>query len=232
MQVAVMQPYLFPYIGYFQLLSMVDVFVLHDDVQWIKGGWINRNQILLDGKTHLWTLPVVKESSYDLINQCEVIDIPREKNKILGKIHTAYSHAPLFFEVMPLVENIFNQSERNIAKYILFSLKQLAQYLGISTKLVMSSELQKDNSLKGQERVIEICSVIGASVYVNPHGGIDLYDKKDFKDAGIDLRFLRPQVIHYQQGGNESVPGLSIIDVLMFNSVDSIRKMFRQFTLI
>jgi hypothetical protein len=232
MQVALMQPYLFPYIGYFQLINAVDTFVLHDDVQWIKGGWINRNQILLDGEPHLCTLPVVKKSSYDLINQCKVTDIPREKKKILGKIQSAYSNAPFFLEVMPIVKDVFSQSENNIAKYVLYSLKKIIQYLDVPTNLVMSSELQKDDHLKGQSRVIEICSQIGAVLYVNPPGGVGLYDKNKFKEAGIDLYFLKSNKIQYQQSSTEFVSNLSIIDVLMFNSTESVQEILKQFTLV
>lgn len=232
MRVAIMQPYLFAYIGYFQLLHAVDLFVFHDDVQWIKGGWINRNRILLDGKPLRWTLPIAKRGSFDLINQCEVADLKDGRDRILRQIQNAYKGTPFFFDVMPLVKDVINQPERNIAIFIQNSVDRLGEYLGLSTELVMSSTLGIDSSLKGQERVIEICSKLGANEYINAPGGVGLYDKKDFKTAGIGLSFLQPEVIEYPQFGKTFVPNLSIIDALMFNSVASVREMLEAFTLI
>jgi hypothetical protein len=231
MRVGIMQPYLLPYIGYFQLIYAVDLFVLHDDVQWIKGGWINRNQILLEGKPLRWTLPISKKSSSALINQCKVAEHTDDKKHILRQIRNAYSRAPFFSEIMPMVTDIINYPEKNVAKYILNSLKRLADYLGLSTKLVMSSALKKDDSLKGQERVISMCSMLGATEYVNPIGGVSLYRKEDFKKAGIDLYFLQSGNIEYPQFGDAFVPSLSVIDALMFNSVVSVRKMLSIFIL-
>jgi hypothetical protein len=232
MRVAIMQPYLFPYIGYFQLINAVDIFILHDDVQWIKGGWINRNEILLAGRSLRWTLPVSKKNSYSLINQCKVNELPDSRGRILRQIQNAYIRAPLFNKVMPLVTVAINQDEKNIAKYILNSLKQICNYLGISTKLIMSSALEKDNSLKAEDRVIEICSKLHATEYINPSGGIALYEKKNFKQAGIDLYFLKPGKIEYKQFDNTFVPSLSIIDVLMFNDIDSVNNILKSCTLI
>lgn len=232
MRVALMQPYLFPYLGYFQLIYAVDLFVLHDDVQWIKGGWINRNQVLLDGRPLRWTLPIAKKNSCDLINQCDVAEPADGRGRILRQIRNAYRRAPFFHEVMILVTDVINQAERNVAKYILNSLERLSDYLELSTRLIMSSTLKIDDSLKGQERVIAICSMLGATEYINPSGGVTLYDKKDFKKVGIDLYFLQSEKIEYPQFGNAFVPNLSIIDILMFNSVESVRNLLKLFTLI
>lgn len=232
MRVAIMQPYLFPYVGYFQLIHAVDLFVLHDDVQWLKGGWINRNQILLDGRPLRWTMPVAKKNSHDLINQCMMAELSDGRGRILRQIHNAYRRAPFFHEVMPLVTDVINQAERNVAKYIFNSLERLSEYLELSTKLIMSSAVKKDDFLKGQERVIAICSTLGATEYINPPGGVALYDKEAFRKKGIELYFLQPGKIEYQQFGNAFVPNLSIIDTLMFNSVESVRKILRIFRLI
>lgn len=232
MRIGIMQPYLFPYIGYFQLIRSVDLFVLHDDVQWIKGGWINRNRILLDGSPLLWTLPITKKSSYELINQCEVAKIGDGGGRILRQIRNAYSRAPFFDDVMPVVRDVINQAEKNVALYVRNSLERLVEYFGLSTELVMSSKVKKNEVLKGQDRVIAICSALGASEYINPPGGVALYDKKDFRKAGIGLAFLQPGKIEYQQFGETFVPNLSIIDVMMFNSVEAVRQMLTNFTLI
>ena len=155
MRIAIMQPYLFPYVGYFQLIHAVDLFVLHDDVQWVKGGWINRNRILLEGRPLRWTLPIAKNKSCDLINQCEVAEPDNGKGRILRQIRNAYRRAPFFPEVMPLVTDVINQPERNVAKYILNSLKRLGEYLGLSTELVMSSTLKKTTPSKGRSELLQ-----------------------------------------------------------------------------
>jgi len=231
MRVAIMQPYLFPYVGYFQLIHAVDLFVLHDDVQWIKGGWINRNQILLDCRPLRWTLPIAKKGSRDLINQCEMAELSDGRDRILRQIRNAYRPAPFFPEVISLVTDVINQQERNVAMYILNSLERLGEYLGFTTELVMSSTVEKDDSLKGQERVIAICSALGATEYINPPGGVALYDKNDFRKAGIRLAFLQPGRVEYPQFGKAFVPNLSIIDALMFNSVEAVRQMLNLYTL-
>lgn len=231
MKLGIMQPYLFPYIGYFQLIQATDVFVLHDDVQWIKGGWINRNRILIEGKLALWTLPVAKKKSDALINQCELADDMKGRIKIVRQIQNAYRQAPFFSAVMPLVEAIFKQPEKDVVKYIRYSLEQLITYMGLTTQLVMSSKISKDNSLKAQARVISICTALGADEYINPPGGVELYDHHDFARSGIALNFLQPGEISYPQLGNAFVPNLSIIDVLMFNSVESVRSLLKEFTL-
>lgn len=227
-----MQPYLFPYIGYFQLIYAVDLFVFHDDVQWIKGGWINRNYILLNHRPLRWTLPVKKKSSYDLINQCKVVELPNVKHHIVRQIENAYQRAPFFTKVMPIVTDIITQEEKNVAQYILYSFKRLNDYLNLSFKYAFSSELQKSDILKGQDRVISICKAIHATEYINPLGGFSLYNKEYFKKAGISLCFLQPNPIKYQQLGKGFTPNLSIIDVLMFNSVDAIRNMLNSYKLI
>lgn len=232
MKIAIMQPYLFPYLGYFQLIHSVDVFVLHDDVQWIKGGWINRNRILLQGKPLRWTLPIAKKNSTDLIKRCEVAAISDGKKRILRQVENAYKRAPYFSDVISLVTNIINHPEKNVAIYIRNSIDRIVEYMQIEVQLLMSSSLNIDGAIKGQERVINICSVLGAKTYINPPGGVELYDKKEFKKAGIDLNFLSPGNIFYQQFDNAFVPNLSVIDALMFNSNESIRKMLSIYTLI
>jgi hypothetical protein len=232
MKIAIMQPYLFPYIGYFQLLNSVDKFILHDDVQWIKGGWINRNRILLNGEARLITLSVKKRSAYDLINQFEISEEHNNRIKFLNKIKAAYSKSPFYKKIIPMLEKIILNKESNLAKYIKNSLEELKLYLGIDTPIYFSSSLKKNNKLKGQDRIIEICKVMKATTYINPIGGLTLYDKKIFKTNGITLHFLKPNSIIYSQFNNNFIQNLSIIDVLMFNDKSEVQKMLKEFTLI
>jgi WbqC-like protein family len=233
MKLAIMQPYLFPYLGYFQLLTAVDAFVIHDDVQYIKGGWINRNRILLNGKPAWVTLPV-KHGQYDLdINQ-RVFSEPftDNKRKLLRKIESAYLGAPQFNSVLELLKNIFTSRQRNISLFILDHLKMIGEYAGIDTPVYLSSRIPKNNGLRGQDRVIEIARRMAATHYINPVGGIELYNREVFLSSGIELSFLRIDDVRYPQFGDMFIPDLSIIDVLMFNGKDMMRRLLTKFELV
>lgn len=229
MKLAIMQPYLLPYIGYFQLIKSVDSFVFYDDVTYIKQGWINRNRILLDGKEFLFTLELKGASSFKAIN---TIEVGNNQKKLLKTFQHAYKNAPQFKNIEPLLFSIFNSTQQNLAQYIINTQKLIASFLSIKTEFLISSEIDKNNALKGQEKVIEICWKIGASTYINSYGGIDLYSKNDFMKAGISLSFLQPRKIEYFQFQNEFVPGLSIIDILMFNTISQIQEMLDNYDLL
>lgn len=233
MKLGIMQPYFFPYIGYFQLLAYVDKFVIHDDVQYIKGGWINRNRILINGQAKFITLSIRNDSSSLNINQRYFVeDIDRFKQKLLRQIEAAYARAPFFAQVRPLIEKCFSYHETNVSAFIINSLLEICRYLEITTPLILSSELEKRNQLKGQDRVVEINQVLGAQHYINPIGGVDLYDKDEFLKQGITLSFIKSREIHYQQFGNNFIPYLSILDVMMFNHPDQIHLFLAEFDLI
>jgi hypothetical protein len=229
MKVAIMQPYLFPYIGYFQLINAVDTFVIYDEVNYIKQGWINRNKILLNSKEHLITLNLVNSSSFKLINE---IEKGHNNNKLLKTIEQAYKKAPFFHEVYSVIEDILKVNESNLASFLEFSIRKLAIYLGIKTHIVVSSRLQKDFTKKGQDKVIDICKGLNASIYINAIGGQQLYSKEKFSQYQIDLKFIKTNTISYRQFNNEFVPWLSIIDVMMFNSKEEIIEMLYKFELL
>lgn len=215
MRLAVMQPYLFPYLGYFQLINAVDAFVIYDDVNYIKGGWINRNFICANGSKQLFTLPLRGSSPNKFINQ---ISIGERRNKILQTIRQSYSKAPMFDSVFELVERVFLQKENNLARFLEFGIKQVCQYLNLHPKWYISSSLNKDNALRGQDKVMAICEELGANHYINLPGGKLLYDKDKFSNRGIDLSFIKSRPITYRQFGDTFIPDLSIIDILMFNN--------------
>ena len=219
-----MQPYLFPYIGYWQLINAVDVFVIFDDVSYIKKGYINRNSILLNGQGQRITLELIGASQNKLINE---IEIRGNSKKILRTIELSYSKAPYFKEIFPIIEEILNQEEKNLAKFIGYSLEKISNYLKIDTKFLYSSSIKKDNSLKAQNKILDICSKLNAKNYINTIGGVNLYDEDRFKKEGIDLNFLKAKIINYQQFKDEFISHLSIIDVLMFNDIDAVRNMLK-----
>ena len=222
------QPYLFPYIGYWQLMNYVDVFVISDSMQYINKGYINRNNILVNGKKHLFTLQVMGVKSDKLINEIEVGNNGR---KILSMIHHSYRKAQYFDEVFPMVEEILLNKEKNLAKYVGYSLETIALYLDMNTKFMYLSDLQGETSLKAQERTIDICKRLGADQYINAIGGKNLYDEDSFKDVGISLYFLNVEIVKYKQFNNEFVPSLSIVDILMFNSKAEIKNIMEKFSL-
>ncbi len=227
-----MQPYLFPYLGYFQLIKCVDVFVEYDDVNFIKSGWINRNRILLNNKPFLLTLYLESKSSYRLVNQTKILQQKENKERLCRIIESAYRKAPKFDNVFPLLEKIILKKENNLSKYIDFSLLEITNYLDIKTPLIKSSEINKNNKLKGESKVIDICKRLGANSYINAIGGIELYKKENFSSKKIELQFIKMEEIKYPQFGNEFVPNLSIIDVLMFNSRKKITSLLNKYRLV
>ncbi len=219
-----MQPYFLPYIGYWQLISAVDVFVVYDNIKYTKKGWINRNRFLLNGKEAVFSLPLKKDSDFLDINQ-RVLAGSFDRKDLINRFREAYRKAPQFSAVMPVIEEIIRFPSNNLFEYIFHSIGKICGFLEISTPLVVSSTVDCDHSLKGAERVQAICKALGADTYINPIGGTELYSKEDFKNKDLGLFFLRPLAFEYEQSGNAFVPCLSILDVLVFNSTQTVREM-------
>ncbi len=218
-----MQPYLFPYIGYFQLINAVDEFIIYDNIQFTKKGWINRNRILVNGTDAYITLPLKKDSDYLNIKDRFLSDEwPNERKKTLNRIIESYRKAPQFNFVYPIIESILMYEEKNLFKFILNSLQEINQYLDIKTPLIISSSVPINHDLKAENKVIELCKARKATTYINPIGGVELYSKEDFKSEGLELQFLKANNITYPQFKNDFVPFLSIIDVIMFNPKETV----------
>lgn len=221
-----MQPYFFPYIGYFQLMAAADIFVIYDDVNFIKQGWINRNRILLHNMPHYINLELSGASSFKKINEIGV-----RKNKTLKTIEACYKKAPYFSETFKIVESILMHEEPNLARFLEHSLRTLANELGISTRIVVSSGIAKNNDLKGQDKIIAICKALNAETYVNAIGGQELYDKAFFSKENITLKFIKSGEVTYRQFSDNFFPWLSIIDVMMFNPPEKTKKLLQEYTL-
>jgi len=228
MKLAIMQPYFFPYIGYFQLIDSADVFAVYDDVNYIKKGWINRNNILVNGKAHLLGIPLQDASQNKLINEIHIDASSAWKNNLLKTIDLNYKKAPFFAAVFPMLKQIIENPEQNLSDFVTYSIQQICGYLRIETKIILSSELEKNNTLRAQDKIIEICKATGATSYHNAIGGIELYERKAFENENITLRFIKTNAVAYQQFKNEFIPWLSIIDVMMFNSTPAIRELLNQ----
>ena len=215
MKIAIMQPYFIPYIGYWQLLNTVDRFVIYDDVTYIKGGWINRNRILINGKPSYITVPLFQASSYKRICDISLQSSPVWRRKMIKSVENTYRKAPFFSEIIPVVKKIICYKTDNLADFLAHNITSLATFMGIKTEFVMTSRCYQNINLTGQDRVLDICNQEGASTYINPQGGQTLYDTKAFRRANIDLRFIMMLPIPYKQRTAGFVPYLSIIDALM-----------------
>ena len=217
-----MQPYFFPYIGYFQLIESVDLFIVYDNIKYTKKGWINRNRMLKNGSDEIFSLPLKKDSDYLDVRDRELAE-SFERVKWLNKIKGAYQSAPYFKEIFPLIEQIVLYQENNLFGFIFNSILKICEYLEIETRIQISSEIEIDCGLKGQDKVLSICEMVDANTYINSIGGVELYSKEAFQLRGIELTFIQSKPFEYEQFNNKFVPWLSIIDVLMFNSIDTVR---------
>ncbi len=223
MKIGVMQPYLFPYIGYYQLIQAVDKFIVYDNIQHTKKGWINRNRFLQNGKDVMFSVPLKKGSDFLNIKERD-ISADFEKDKLLNQIREAYRRAPYFEEAFSLIENIVQYNNANLFSFIHNSIVRTCEYLSIGTEIIISSKISIDHSLKNQDRVLALCKAVGANTYVNPIGGMALYSKEAFHEKGIDLKFVKSKPFEYKQYDNEFVSWLSIIDVMMFNPGERIQE--------
>lgn len=225
MKIAIMQPYLFPYIGYFQLMNAVDEFVVYDNIKYTKKGWINRNRILINGKDDFITFPLKQDSDFLDIRERYLADVwPEERRKIINKINDAYKKAPHYNSIYPVIEQCLLFDDTNLFRFIYNSLNVLKHYMEISTPLIISSEIPAEHNLKSEQRVIDICKVRKANTYINPIGGLELYNTENFKNEGLELKFLKTGTISYKQFNNDFIPFLSIIDVLMFNPIEKVKE--------
>ncbi len=247
MSIAIMQPYVFPYIGYFQLIYASETFVFYDDVNFINRGWINRNRILLNGKDHMLTIPCRDASQNKLIMEVEVMNDPKGIQKLLTTLRTAYLKAPFFNQVYPVLEKTLLSSIQpdtlsvptsafpmftidvantagpvNIADLGITSVLNICEYLGLKRIFKKSSEHYNNRELKKADRLIDICHLENITHYINASGGKEIYTKEYYAERGVKLDFLNSRLYEYTQFNNSFLPWLSMIDVLMFNSPEDI----------
>jgi WbqC-like protein family len=227
----IMQPYFLPYIGYWQLLAAVDRLVVYDNIQYTKQGWINRNRFLRNGADAFFTVPLKKASaSLNVADRFIADDF--DPAALLNPLASAYRTAPFFTTVFPIVEAILTAAPRNLFEYLLHGLVTTAAFLEIRTPIVVSSAVAIDHGLKAEHKVLALCRALGATRYVNAIGGRELYSVPAFAEHGIDLKFIQSRPIAYRQYDDPFVPGLSIVDVLMFNSKDAVRAMLGAYDLV
>lgn len=225
-----MQPYFCAYIGYYQLINLVDKFVIYDNIEYTKKGWFNRNRILLNGKDTLFTIPIKKDIDFLNVNERYLCgESLRERKSILSRISNSYRKAPHFAVIYEFTEKLFLYENSNLFDFNYFSVKEICSLLGIDTEIIVSSTMNVDFKLKAQDKVLAQCKELGTDTYVNPIGGKTLYSKEIFRENHIDLRFLRTRPMEYLQFSNKFISSLSIIDVLMFNGIEKTRLLLDEY---
>ncbi len=231
MKLAIMQPYFFPYLGYWQMLNAVDKFVIYDDVNYIPRGYINKNSILLNGNAYRFSIPIEKASQNKLIKETKLKFDLKDKENFLKTITLAYKKAPFYNDTFAILEKIIYNNENDLTKYLKYHFEKIFEYLDIHTEILLSSEIEKNNEHRAQEKIIEICHKLRANQYINAIGGQELYEKEEFVKNGIILNFIKMNEIQYKQFYNNFVPNLSIIDIMMFNSPKTIKAMLNEYKL-
>jgi len=255
MKLAIMQPYFFPYLGYYQAVAAVDKYVLYDNLSYIKGGWLNRNRLLaVHGEPFYLIVPVKDKSSFRKINEVELVDNQPWRRKLLKDIFFNYKRAPFFEEVYPVIERVINSDVKLLTQLNASSIIDISKYLDIQTEITtdtrkyigLEEKLVSDESNfaerfsslklrkpeKKARRVVEICHTEGAEILINAIGGQALYDKAEFARNNIQLFFVQTGEYSYQQSTEQFHADLSIIDVLMNCGKERTKELLKQYTLI
>ncbi|GIP21751.1 hypothetical protein J22TS3_20260 [Paenibacillus sp. J22TS3] len=233
MRLGIMQPYFFPYIGYFQLINYVDQWVVFDDAQYIRHGWVNRNRILHPLKEWQYIIvPLSKHKHTDPIKDISLNPNVNWKQKILGQL-TVYRKATQYNAIIKLIKEIFEIDVTSLSLLNVLIMERICQYLEIPFSYIISSQtnLNYTDISDSGDWALEISKQLGATEYVNPMQGEFLFDKNKFDRNDIKLSFLKPkfELLQYDQGINnrEHEPSLSILDVLMFNDREIVRQMLK-----
>lgn len=236
MTIAIMQPYFFPYVGYFSLIKHTDEFILFDPVQFIRHGWIERNRVLKQNEGWLYVqVPLIK-GTRDVLIKDSLIDNSKGdwKGKMLAQLQPYKKIAPHYFKVIKLINEIFEGEYQSIVHLNKAVLEKTCQYLGMEKELPIFSEmnLEIEEPKAADEWALNISKAMGAKTYWNPPGGMDFFDKSKYDNAGIDLKFQKVALSEYNQKRTPFEAGLSIIDVMMFNSPEEINIMLDNFELV
>lgn len=230
MKVGIMQPYFLPYIGYFHLIKSVDKFIFYDDVNYIKGGWINRNRLIVNNSVNYITINLQNASKNKLINEINILD---NRIKLFKTVQQAYKKAPYYLDAISIFEDIVRYKTESISILNIYSTIKVCEYLNLDINYEVSSLIYPESrGLEKSERLKRICLNNSAHTYINVMSGQHLYSKEDFRNNGIELLFIQSQINEYKQFNNVFIPGLSILDVMMFNSKNSINNFLNNYKLI
>ncbi len=233
--VAIMQPYFFPYLGYFSLIKHVDRFILFDPVQYIRHGWIDRNRILKQGEGWLYIrVPLEPHSHRTPISEIRINNSDPWKKRLMSQLATYKRIAPNYWRVVKLVSEAIEGDHESVVSLNKATLEAICAFLGMpkSFEIFTAMHLEIEEPKAADEWALNICKALGnVSEYWNPPGGKQFFDRSKYEAAGIELRFHTPSLPGYDQKRGSFEPGLSIIDALMFNSVEQVHQMLDQFDL-
>ena len=227
-----MQPYFFPYLGYWQLMNLVDEYIIYDDVNFIKRGWIHRNRIKMNQGAVQFSISIRKVSQNKKINELYLNMNDDSRDKLLLTFQCAYSKAPYYEEVAALLKDILYCGKENLAAFLAYANRKTAEYMGITTKILSATEMGLDHRHHGQDRILDVCKDRGIERYIIAIGGKELYDQESFSKINCELKFLRmDEDIHYPQGKGTFLPSLSILDVLVYNSQEEVKDLLARYRL-
>ena len=236
MKLGIMQPYFFPYIGYWQLINAVDEFILADITQFSKQSWVARNRILKPQEGWQYVLvPLVKHNLGSLIREIEIKKGYNWEETIIRQLSHYKKRAPYYFSTMDLLAEIFSIKCDTISQFNYISVSKICYFLGISTKITRINDLKlniKKNNAP-DEWAINVCKEYAeVEEYWNPEGGFTFYDKQKYVDNNIKIRFIKSRNTIYNQERDLFEPFLSIIDIMMFNSTKEIKQMLLEYDLL
>lgn len=234
MKLAIMQPYLFPYIGYFQLINYVDKWIVFDDTQYISKGWVNRNRILhpdIQKEWQYFTIPLKKHSRDSRIKDISINEQIDWRQELLGKLSSYKRKAPHYSETMEFVYECIEYKNESLSEWLIHSLKTTCEYLQIvfDYSVFSPDDINTEKVRHAGQWALEIADAVGAKEYINPHGGYSIFIEDEFIERGIELRFLKPGLTPYVQRRGCFTSGLSIIDIMMWNDRGTIHEMLSDF---
>lgn len=235
MTLAIMQPYFLPYLGYYALIKATDKFIILDEVQYINKGWIARNRILKPGGGWQYILiPVEKHPQITLIKDIKISNSANWQKRIINQLEHYKKTAPYYKQVIALLESAFSLNLESITLQNVHLLSETCKYIGIQFQHEIFSEMDLiiERVNEPDEWSLNIAKANKASCYINPQGGTAFYNNSKFTKNGIELKFLKIHLSEYNQYRNIFEPGLSIIDLMMFNSPEVICEMLNQYEFI
>ena len=220
MKIAILQPYFFPYIGYWHLIKK-SIRCIYDDSQYMKGGWINRNRFVIGGELKYFSLPVQSVSSNKLISETSfVLDKDKQLSRVKSQLSSAYSKMKFFNEMRKFFdETCAVDGWPNVAEYTSNVLIKSMQLLNINTSVTLSHKIKFDRSLSAQDKVLAMVSVLNGTEYINPIGGQSLYETSVFTNKGIKLKFFRSNLPDIYNSA-------SILDAIARNGISKVSEDF------
>lgn len=227
---AIHQPYFVPYIGYWQLIKSADVFAIADNYNYMKKSWINRNRVLDGNDVRYFNIPVDHVSQNRYI--CDHLIKPIDKDLKIKQLSSFYRHAPHRDEGLALMDEMLSFEGENLADFLFESIRMVCEYLQIDTRIIRTTDFDQDPSLRFADRVYDYCHQMGADTYHNAIGGMELYSFEEFAAHGLKLAFVESIPMAYPQSSESFEFGLSIIDVIMQNSVEDIQPLLQSYRLI